>query len=71
MVLIRMPLFRRGRLDWPPDLFSAGAADCPVRLVEAEAGVIERNSDIVEHTPDLLFRILDDVFVEYTQHASR
>ena len=55
--LERPPIVDRGLPDGLPHLFGARGADRTLRLVGAEAGLIERNSDIVEQPANLGFRI--------------
>jgi hypothetical protein len=62
--LVGAPLVESGPVDRAADLLGAGGAHGARIFVEAQAGRIEGEAQMVEQPPDLSLRIVDQPFVD-------
>ena len=71
LCLERAPVIYRVLANGLPHLLRARGAHRPLRLVEAEAGLVERHSEVMQETTDFGLGVLDQPLVDQAVDATR
>src|SRR6202050_1212148 len=66
-----LPIADRGAVERLPYLLGAGGAHRALRLVEIQAGTLERQPAVAEQASDRAIRILDQCLVLHVQYLAR
>src|SRR5690606_35633965 len=67
---IASPAFETGAIEWLPHLPGARRENRPRVLVEAQAGLVEWQAEMIQEPSDLPFEIVHQLLVQHTVNAA-